>query len=255
MNARNGVFISYSHNDTEWLDHLRVHLKFLEKNHAFEIWDDTKIRPGANWREEISKAIGSAQIALLLISPDFLASEFITEEELPPLLDAAQHEGAHIFPIVVSHCMFSDFDSLSKFQAVNPVSKPLVEITKGQRDKLFVKVTKEIKLAFSKGNSANEKNKKKNKKIKLSEFKSQYKLALARMSTMYILSKKDTGLSISEIFKISKTKNRKYIHQAISEMEYAAMIIREKKGKNIYWKLSEKGEKFAEQIGDSIIME
>jgi internalin A len=74
---RDKVFISYSHHDTKWLERLRVRLKPLQRIHRVEIWDDTKLKPGSKWREEIANAIKSTAVAIPLISAEFLASDFI----------------------------------------------------------------------------------------------------------------------------------------------------------------------------------
>src|SRR5579871_4005742 len=123
--VRNGAFISYSHRDKEYLERLRVHLRYFERAGALNIWDDTRIIVGSKWREEIKRAIGSARVAILLISADFLASDFIAENELPPLLAAAQEEGAVIIPTILKHCAFEDSE-LSQFQAVEQ-AQPLID--------------------------------------------------------------------------------------------------------------------------------
>ncbi len=87
---RHKVFISYSHHDAVMLARLQVHLKRLERDGLVTRWDDTDIRIGERWREKIRQAIGAAKIAILLVSPDFLASDFIAKDELPPLLLAAE---------------------------------------------------------------------------------------------------------------------------------------------------------------------
>src|ERR1043166_7664288 len=99
---RTSIFVSYSHQDIEWLTRLRVHLRPLERVHPIEIWDDTRINPGADWLKEIQTALQLAKVAVLLISADFLASEFISTNELPRLLDAAARGGADILPVIVS---------------------------------------------------------------------------------------------------------------------------------------------------------
>src|SRR5690242_18195551 len=87
---RNKVFISYSHVDKEWLERLKRHLRPVVREGRLDCWDDTHIRPGDDWKQEIRNALDTAQAAVLLISADFFASDFIDESELPPLLAAAQ---------------------------------------------------------------------------------------------------------------------------------------------------------------------
>lgn len=146
--SRNAVFISYSHADAMWLKRLRVHLKPLERDHHISVWDDTRINPGSNWRDEIRAAISHAKVAVLLVSADFLASDFIATDELPPLLRAAEQEGAVILPVVVSPCRFTKTTSLSHFQAVNDPAKPLKAMSGVGRERVLSEVADAVELAF-----------------------------------------------------------------------------------------------------------
>jgi nucleotide-binding universal stress UspA family protein len=146
---RNRVFISYSHEDKEWLERLQRHLRPLERAGAL-VWDDTRLQPGTPWREEIRKALAQTKIAILLISADFLSSEFIATNELPPLLAAAEDEGATILPVIVSHCRFVREESLSRFQAVNDPEKPLVQLGRANREKVLDQVARAVEDALKK---------------------------------------------------------------------------------------------------------
>jgi hypothetical protein len=146
---RDRVFISYSHKDQRWLKRLQVHLKPLEQSGVVTRWDDTMIDAGQNWRDQISQALAAAKVAILLISADFLASDFISTNELPPLLAAAESEGATILPVIISPCRFTQIPHLAQFQAVNQPSQPLITLSKGRQEAIFVKVSETVEKALS----------------------------------------------------------------------------------------------------------
>jgi hypothetical protein len=144
--TRSKVFVSYAREDEKWLEMLQVHLAPLERTGVVERWDDTKIAPGSEWRAEIDGALRSAKVAVLLVSPYFMASEFIANKELPALLEAAEHEGAVILPVIISPCVMG---SLSEFQAVNSPSRALVDLGRGDRDRVWVQVVTAITAALN----------------------------------------------------------------------------------------------------------
>jgi hypothetical protein len=148
MRKRTQVFISYSHQDAHWLERLRVHLRPLVRESTLEVWDDTQIQAGAAWRDEIERALTNTKVAVLLISADFLASDFVASEELPALLAAANEEGAIILPLIISPSRFTRTPSLSKYQAVNDPLKPLVSMTRGEQEEVFDRVTERIESAI-----------------------------------------------------------------------------------------------------------
>src|SRR3954454_2721313 len=131
---RTKVFISYSHADKEWLGRLRRHLKPLVRGGNLDCWDDTHIQPGDDWKQEIRNALETAQVAVLLISADFFASDFIDETEVPPLLDAGQAEGVRILPVIISASRFARIPNLAQFQTVNPPDRPLAKMLQVEQD-------------------------------------------------------------------------------------------------------------------------
>jgi hypothetical protein len=133
---RSKVFISYSHKDKRFLERLLVHLKPLELSGLTEVWSDRRIASGQKWREEIRQAIATARVAILLVSIDFLTSDFITRNELPPLLRDAKKDRVLIVPVIIQPCQtrFTRTTSLAEFQAENDPAHPLSALKAHQRE-------------------------------------------------------------------------------------------------------------------------
>jgi hypothetical protein len=142
---RDKVFVSYSHKDGAWLNKVQTHLSVLENlGISVNLWDDTQIKAGMVWRDEIEKALAAAKVAILLVSTDFLASEFIRTDELPPLLKAAKNDGATILPLILKPCLFDMHPSLAEFQAVNDPTRPLSKLRKNEQDEMLVALANRI---------------------------------------------------------------------------------------------------------------
>ncbi|APW61697.1 TIR domain-containing protein [Paludisphaera borealis] len=145
MPTRTKVFISYSSKDRAWLERLQVHLKPLERDGLIDRWDDTRIQTGDAWREEIQRAVAAAKVVILLVSADFLASDFIEREELPPLLAAAAERGARILPVIVGSCMLEGPNSnVGKYQAVNSPNEPLEMLNEAARNRVWADLARQI---------------------------------------------------------------------------------------------------------------
>jgi hypothetical protein len=142
------VFISYSHKDAEWLEKLKQYLGPLEKQNLIRVWDDTQMKPGAEWLAEIRKALEAARVAVFLVSQDFLSSPFINSQELPPLMDAASSKGCLIFWIAVKSSTVKD-SPLGKFQGANSPDQPLALMSEGEQAKALLDVYNKLKAAVN----------------------------------------------------------------------------------------------------------
>ena len=80
------IFVSYSHRDPKALQELERFLKPLGREGLIVNWTDNQIKPGEDWHAEIDKALATATVAVLLVSQDFLNSDFIFDTELPQIL-------------------------------------------------------------------------------------------------------------------------------------------------------------------------
>lgn len=146
---RDKVFFSYSHADKKGLNEFQVMLAPLVKATKIEQWDDTKIVAGNEWKKEINQALDATKVAVLLVTPNFLASQFIAENELPPLLDSVDADEVTILWVAVSSSFYS-ITEIAKYQAVNNPMRPLDMLSKAQRNKELVSVCQQILDAYEK---------------------------------------------------------------------------------------------------------
>jgi formylglycine-generating enzyme required for sulfatase activity len=145
---RQELFISYSQKDRAFLEQFWVHLSPLEGDYGLRRWDDSRIQPGDIWLMEIEQALERAQVALLLVSPHFLASDFIRRKELPKLFEAANKDGVKILWLPIRPCSWKRYPQIEQYQSVGSINPTLSEMGEGERDREMVRITDRIHELF-----------------------------------------------------------------------------------------------------------
>lgn len=98
------IFFSYSHKDEPLRDELETHLKLLQRQGVISTWHDRKILPGGEWDDEIDAHLEAAKIILLLISADFIASDYCWEKEVMRALERHEAGNATVIPVLLRSC-------------------------------------------------------------------------------------------------------------------------------------------------------
>jgi signal transduction histidine kinase len=138
------VFISYSRKDAEWLDRLRAQLALLIDSGTVDLWYDTgEIEPGDIFNRSIEEAIDTSSAAVLLVSADFQASDFIKKNELPRLLRRADAGELRLFWVPVGHCPLAD--KLGEtYHTVGHPSRPLETCDRGEVNKVLADLARKL---------------------------------------------------------------------------------------------------------------
>jgi WD40 repeat protein len=141
--TRDTVFISYSHNDKSWLRRLLICLSPYIRLDRLNVWADPYIKVGGRWHREIDDALEKTKIGVLLMTPDFLDSDFIMSEEVPRLLEL---EAAGKLTLVLIPISASSYQptGLGDFQWIYPPSTPLDGLRRQKRNKAFVNIVNEL---------------------------------------------------------------------------------------------------------------
>lgn len=158
------VFIAYSREDNADRERLEKHLSTLKRNAAISTWYDGKIEAGKDWEREIKDALNLSDIILLLISPDFIDSDYCYDIEMNRALERHNTGDATVIPIIVRHCDWED-TPFSKIQLLPRNGQPLNSAAWPNIDEAFAHVCKEIKsivqnVFASRANTINEYNEK-----------------------------------------------------------------------------------------------
>jgi len=99
--AGRSAFVSYSHRDERYRVKLQISLAQLQRENLVTVWHDRKILPGQEWEREIDRNLESAGIVLLLVSPDFLASNYCYGNEMVRALERHRSGSATVVPIIL----------------------------------------------------------------------------------------------------------------------------------------------------------
>jgi len=140
---RRQLFISYSHADRVWVVRLQKMIQPLVRDKDLKLWDDSQIPAGARWKEEIQQALATAKVALLLVSADFLASDFVNSAELPHILKAAEEEGMRILWVKLRSCLVQH-TPIHEFQAAIDPARPLAAMVDWEQEEALAKVAETI---------------------------------------------------------------------------------------------------------------
>jgi len=145
------IFFSYSHEDERLRNELDKHLSILKRNGIINAWHDRCIMPGKDFDKEISKNLKAADIILLLISADFLASDYCYDNEMKYALQKHDRKEAVVIPVILRPCDWKD-TRFGKLQAVPANGKPVIKFL--TLDDAFLEITDQIKRVVVEMNKA-----------------------------------------------------------------------------------------------------
>lgn len=97
------IFFCYAHEDEELLNKLKSHLRSLQRQGLIEFWYDRNISAGTEWEQKIDEHLNTAQIILLLISSDFIDSDYCYSIEMKRAIERHAKGEAHVIPIILRH--------------------------------------------------------------------------------------------------------------------------------------------------------
>ena len=140
------IFFSYSHKDESLREQLNTHLSILIRNELIDEWHDRKITAGQNWQSEIDNHLYNSDIVVLLISPDFVASDYCFGNELSKAIELHEANKAIVIPIIVRPVNWNDAP-FSKIQALPKDAKAVT--TWANIDEAWMNVSEGIQKAIA----------------------------------------------------------------------------------------------------------
>lgn len=136
------ISFSYSHKDTRLRDQLKTQLSLLIREGLINTWYDHKITAGNEWAGKIDEHLNAAQIILLLVSADFIASDYCYDIEMKRALERHEAREARVFPVILRQVEWKQ-TPLGKLKLVPTGSKPAIQWT--DRDSAFFDIVQGIR--------------------------------------------------------------------------------------------------------------
>jgi len=140
------VFISYAHTDEFYRKELEKHLSVLKRNGYIDTWTDREIMPGEHWGTKISNELEEAKIILLLISADFLASNYCYDIEMNRALERHNSQEAIVIPIIIRFCDWTN-TPFAAIQGLPVNAKPVKDWS--DQDQAFLNIVESIKVLLN----------------------------------------------------------------------------------------------------------
>jgi hypothetical protein len=135
------LFVSYSHKDERFRDEFTGALTVYERKGELTVWDDTKIVPGQKWEPAILGKLERADIIVLLLSSDFIRSDYCIQKEMKRAIERDAAGECAIIPIVIRACRFDKLE-VGRIQAILPGGKAIKQHR--DRDAAWQEVTKQL---------------------------------------------------------------------------------------------------------------
>ncbi len=136
------IFFCYAHEDEELLNKLKSHLRSLQRQGLIEFWYDRNISAGTEWEQKIDEHLNTAQIILLLISSDFIDSDYCYSIEMKRAIERHANGEAHVIPIILRHVYWQGI--LGNLQALPTDAKPVTSSHWHTLDEAFLDVIEGI---------------------------------------------------------------------------------------------------------------
>src|SRR6266446_8502742 len=137
------IFCCYAHEDEALLNKLKTHLRPLQRQGLIDVWYDRDISAGTEWEQEIKQHLNTAQIILLLVSPDFMDSDYCYSIEMKRAIERHARGEATVIPVIVRPVYWHG-EPLGKLQALPTDGKPVTSSDWHDPDRAWYDVTNGI---------------------------------------------------------------------------------------------------------------
>jgi len=139
------IFFSYSHKDESFRDQLEIHLSMLKRQGLIKPWNDRMITAGDEWKGQIDDNLNAADIVLLLVTANFLASDYCYDIEMKRAMERHELNEARVIPIILSPVEGWIHSPFAKLKVLPKDGKPVTRWD--DRDEAFVDVAQGIREA------------------------------------------------------------------------------------------------------------